>query len=93
MENGASVSPDSGQKQFAQASLHDRVGAWYITVKANEDVITKAVGLVGYKCLAGVGYLAFSTEYGFDDEVLHLSHQHWHGADKGLQKKKGKRRG
>lgn len=45
-------------------------------------MITKAVGLVGNKYLAGVGYLTFSTKYGFDDEVLHLPHQHW-----GRQKK------
>lgn len=32
-----------------------------MTAKAEEDVVTEAVGLVGYKCLAGVGDLAFST--------------------------------
>lgn len=42
-------------------------------------IITKAVCLVGNKSLAGGGYLLLSTHYGFDDEVLHLSHQHWHG--------------
>lgn len=42
-------------------------------------IITKAVCLVGNKGLAGGGYLLFSTHYGLDDEVLHLSHQHWHG--------------
>lgn len=40
-------------------------------------IITKAVCLVGNEGLAGGGYLLFSTQYGFDDEVLHLSHQHW----------------
>lgn len=39
-----------------------RIRVKYITVaKEKEDEVTKAVGLVGYKCLAGVGYLAFST--------------------------------
>lgn len=42
-------------------------------------IITEAVCLVGNKGLAGGGYLLLSTHYGFDDEVLHLSHQHWHG--------------
>lgn len=56
-----------------QASLYDpltalrvvttvRIHVMYITVaKEKEDEVTEAVGLVGYKCLAGVGYLAFST--------------------------------
>lgn len=39
-----------------------RIRVKYITVaKEKEDEVTEAVGLVGYKCLAGVGYLAFST--------------------------------
>lgn len=41
-------------------------------------IITKAVCLVGNKSLAGGGDLLLSAQYGFDDEVLHLSHQHWH---------------
>lgn len=39
-------------------------------------MITKAVRLVGNKHLAGSAYLKFSAQYGFDDEVLHLLHQH-----------------
>lgn len=41
-------------------------------------IITKAVRLVGNKGLAGGGDLLLSAQYGFDDEVLHLPHQHWH---------------
>lgn len=41
-------------------------------------IITEAVCLVGNKGLAGGGDLLLSAQYGFDDEVLHLSHQHWH---------------
>lgn len=40
-------------------------------------IITEAVCLVGNKGLAGGGYLLLGAQDGFDDEVLHLSHQHW----------------
>lgn len=40
-------------------------------------MITKAVGFVGNVRPAGVGYLQLSTQYRFNDQVLHLSHQHW----------------
>lgn len=40
-------------------------------------IITEAVCLVGNKGLAGGGYLLLGAQDGFDDEVLHLFHQHW----------------
>ena len=47
------------------------------TFSAEYKMSTKAVCLVGNEHLAGVGYLLFGTQHSFDDEVLHLPHQHW----------------
>lgn len=44
--------------------------------RKKSEMITEAVCLVGNKHLAGGGYLKLCTQHSFDDEVLHMSHQH-----------------